>query len=96
MNTNLSGFKAHTGELSPWWQALPIKMNAAFFSGLLGVLVTLGLLVCFFYIAQEAVQQGELRNKVSTGQTEAVMRCNTLQVTQISQACAPDLHVAAR
>ena len=96
MDTNLLGFKAHTGELPPWWQAWPVKLNPVSFSGLLGILATLVLLLCFFHVTQEAVQQGELRRKVSTGQTEAVLRCNTLPSTQRSQACVSDLRVATR
>lgn len=76
----------------PWWRTPPLRPV----SGVLAVLVVLGLLVAMDRVVRHAMEQGELHRRALALQAEATWRCNTLRGAGQREACLARARAGAR
>jgi hypothetical protein len=94
-NGEVGGFTTLQRRLQRWWHQLPTGVRSPIWPGLLAALIILGMLLAFHQVVVGAVQQGELRHKVSAMQAEAAWRCNSLRGLDAIGSCLLELNSTA-
>ena len=69
------------------WSRLPSTVRSPVWPGIVGVLISLAMLLAFYQVVHDAVQQGATRLQAAAIRNEASWRCNKLPSQSTIESC---------
>ena len=92
LNGSATDFAALQAGLQRGWNRLLVALRSPVGSGVLGILIILGMLLAFHQVVHGAVQQGALRLKATAMHAQATQRCNALRDPITRENCRLQLN----